>query len=263
MAPNLCNIVNLLTIMAACNVFMACGVGNGTENKESKQEIKAESIENSKPLRKKTQEDSTDQVFNPDDSLLLTKPNIGDQLEVDFQDSLDSVAFIEDLYSDQANYDEYNDSLEALEPEVFDDIEEYEIFNEQEPGPEDNFAESRLVQSTLVKVIRPGNRDTFDSVLVDIEDRLSIRPDPGADQVVLEKWISPVNYKGYKFNRRKLMLYGVQAHQPVGVFHYQDDYYFSLGSKMYVLQEHFDYKPFVILQDSLLTKYLLSHDRPF
>ncbi len=260
MAYNLCNIVNLLAILAACNIFMACGTGDGTESKSTSPEVTKKQKQTPVPKAESAAESTGDEVFSPDDSLEFSKFSLDDQLHADWQDSIDSMAFVDELYPEMEAYD---DSLEMIEAEVYDELEEYEIYNEQQPNPEDNFAESRLVQSTLVKVIRPGYRDDFDSVLVVIEDRLSIRPDPGADQVVLEKWLSPVNYKGYKFNRRKLMLYGVQAHQPVGVFHYQDGYYFSLGSKMYILQEQLDYKPFVMLQDSLLTKYLLSHDRPF
>lgn len=260
MAYNLCNIVNLMTILAACTICVACGTGDGNGRKSSnpggmpvQKSVPAPEAENEPVIR-------DDEVFNPDDSLKFSKPAIDDQMQVDLQDSIDSVAFVQQLYPETQSYE---DSMEMIDAEFYDEPEEYEIYKEQTPNPEDNFAESRLVQSTLVEVVRPGHRDVYDSVLVVIEDRLSIRPDPGADQVVLEKWLSPVNYKGYKFNRRKLMLYGVQAHQPVGVFYYQNDYYFSLGAKMYVLNEHFDYKPFEMLKDSILTKYLLSHDRPF
>lgn len=260
MAHNFCNIVNLLAILAACNILMACRTGGGPESKSVKPEVKEQQKEAPASKGERIPKAFENEVFSAGDSLKFTKPTAVDQLEADLQDSIDSVAFVEQLFLET---DVFEDSIAMIDTEVYEEHEEYEIYNEQEPNPEDFFAESRLVQSTLVQVIRPGHRDAFDSVLVVIEDRLSIRPDPGADQVVLEKWLSPVNYKGYKFNRRKLMLYGVQAHQPVSVFHYQDDYYFSLGAKIYMLEEHLDYMPFEMLQDSLLNKYLLSHDRPF
>lgn len=124
----------------------------------------------------------------------------------------------------------------------------------------DGIAETRLISSERIQVEVRDPRDTYDSLLVDIEQRLSITPDPIERDLVVERWLSPVNTRGYKFNRRKLILYGVEAHYPLGVLHYLDVYYLALGSSIYTLEDSWELSKFSLLADSALTAYLLQDE---
>ncbi|MCA1750338.1 MAG: hypothetical protein ABR572_02950 [Cryomorphaceae bacterium] len=132
----------------------------------------------------------------------------------------------------------------------------YEDYSDEFLTDESEIAENRLVSSQVVRVISPELRDSYDSLLVVIEERLTIRPDPKADKVVLEKWKSPVNYRGYKFNMRKLMLFGVDVHYPVRVYFYMGQYYFSSGGELYDLEVFSDFSPFQPAADTTLSRYL-------
>lgn len=121
----------------------------------------------------------------------------------------------------------------------------------------DGIAETRMIGSEVVKVRVRDARDAYDSALVAIEQRLSITPDPIEKELVVERWISPVNTKGYKFNRRKLILYGVESHYPLDIFHYMDVYYLSMGNRLYTLEESWELTKLTLVGDSALTAYLL------
>ncbi len=125
---------------------------------------------------------------------------------------------------------------------------------------EQELLENRLLKSQLIRVIQPMHKDAYDSVLVVIEDRLSIRPDPVPKQVVLETWQSPVNYRGYQWNRRKLVVFGIDPQLRIAVYHYLGAYYFSVTDKVYVLDEHLEFTPFVSLRDSALSNFLLGYE---
>jgi hypothetical protein len=143
-----------------------------------------------------------------------------------------------------------DDTLETAEPSEQEHLSDGFLTDESE------IAENRLVSSRVVQVITPDLRDSYDSMLVVIEERLTIRPDPVSDKVVLEKWRSPVNYKGYKFNMRKLMLFGVYVHYPVQVYRYMGHYYFTSGGEFYNLEVFPDFSPFQAVADTSLSRYL-------
>lgn len=125
---------------------------------------------------------------------------------------------------------------------------------------EEEFAQSRLIATALIPVISPEPRDDYDSVMIALEERLSIRPDRAPASVVLERWRSPVNYKGYQFNRRKLVLFGVEPHIPVGVYHFTGEYYFSLARKLYELDVQPEFSPLRTVKDTALSRYLLDFE---
>lgn len=153
-------------------------------------------------------------------------------------------------------FSDYSES-DSLEVPAYTDYEDY---SDEFLTEESEIAVNRLVSSEVVRVINPDIRDRYDSLLVVIEERLTIRPDPTADKVVLEKWKSPVNYRGYKFNLRKLMLFGVDVHHPVKVYLYLGQYYFSSGGELYELEVFPDFSHFQVASDTALSRYLLDFE---
>lgn len=121
----------------------------------------------------------------------------------------------------------------------------------------DEIAHSRLLSSVSVPVISPERAGEVDSLTVALEKRLSVRPDRLPASVVLERWHSPVNYRGYKFNRRKLILFGAEPHLPVRVYRLTDKYYFSVARRLYVLEAGPEFSSFIAVRDTALSRYLL------
>lgn len=78
--------------------------------------------------------------------------------------------------------------------------------------------------------------------------------------MVVERWVSPVNYRGYKFNRKKLMLYGVDKNEVVHLYYYLDGYYFSMRNRIYSLKETNNNTSFMLVKDSVLEKNLLEYE---
>lgn len=118
----------------------------------------------------------------------------------------------------------------------------------------------RLLKTELLKVIRPEYKDTYDSVLVAIENRISIKPEEVSQMIVVERWMSPVNYRGYRFNRKKLMVYGVDKQIPIQIYYYLNAYYLMLHNEIYFLDETSANTGFMAVKDSLLVNYLLKYE---
>lgn len=118
----------------------------------------------------------------------------------------------------------------------------------------------RILKTEIVKLLIPEARDQRDSTLAVIEERMSLSPEGPSKNIVVEKWYSPVNYRGYKFNRKKLLLYGVDKAAPVDVYFYLGEYYFAFDLRVYNLDETSKNVAFESVKDSVLTKYLLNYE---
>lgn len=118
----------------------------------------------------------------------------------------------------------------------------------------------RILNTEIVDVRTPEAQDERDSTLAIIEERMSLNPEEPSKKVVVEKWYSPVNYRGYKFNRKKLMLYGVDKAEPVDIYFYLGEYYFAFNMHLYNLNETSKNLAFVSVKDSVLTDYLLNYE---
>lgn len=55
-----------------------------------------------------------------------------------------------------------------------------------------------------------------------------------ADKYLVEFWQSPVNFKGYKFNNKSLMLYGL-PNRNISLTNYNNKLYMSNGSNVYIM----------------------------
>jgi hypothetical protein len=181
-----------------------------------------------------------------------------------------------DAYADSLNFEEmiWDPSVDSFgedpnmdygaDPELSDDVE-YMVdetddrYKEIIDGDMD-IEKDRLVSTILVRVFRPDYSDRRDSVLAEVEKRLSITPDRIPATVVVEKWISPVNFKGYKFNQRKLILFGVRDNQRVAIYYYINQYYFALGERIYELDEALAFESFQNLADTALVRQLRTYE---
>ncbi|HEV7232328.1 MAG TPA: hypothetical protein VGO45_13420 [Bacteroidia bacterium] len=71
----------------------------------------------------------------------------------------------------------------------------------------------------------------------------------------VEFWSSPLNYRGYKMNRNKLVLYGFSEPELVRLFKLDDEIYLHTGSVVYRLDYTNDFRPYErVTSDVILSK---------
>ncbi len=183
-------------------------------------------------------------------------------------DSFEAIESTPDEFGESGWDDEYDDT--DIPVEYGDDIEWTEEMDD-EGGEESMLIDSyldddviiskeKMIFSGVIRVIRPDFRDDRDSVLAEIEKKLVISPERVPRTIIVEKWISPVNYRGYKFNRKKLMIYGVEKDRQVTVFYYLETFYVAMDTRVYELIETAAHAPFEQVSDADLVRHLLAHE---
>ncbi|MFN2430423.1 MAG: hypothetical protein ABR574_10425 [Cryomorphaceae bacterium] len=144
------------------------------------------------------------------------------------------------------------------DPEYMEYAETDDIFYEA-----DDYVETeRLLTSEVVKVISPEPKSPKDSVLTVIEERISLSNDEPSPVVIVEKWLSPVHFKGYRFNKKKLILYGASKSAKVHIYYYTNAHYLGLNQTIYHLDERIAYSRLETVKDSALVKYLNNYEHP-
>lgn len=67
--------------------------------------------------------------------------------------------------------------------------------------------------------------------------------------VQIEFWKSPINYKGYRFDTKNLMLYGVDKQTKVYIYKLEDKWYMKMGEMYYELITDNQFHTYKILED--------------
>ncbi|HTA27265.1 MAG TPA: hypothetical protein VK809_05720 [Bacteroidia bacterium] len=70
----------------------------------------------------------------------------------------------------------------------------------------------------------------------------------------VEFWKSPLNYKGYKMSRGKIVLYGINPTTSVNLTMQNDNYYLLVNQNAYKVEYTDDYKPFDKVTDKAILK---------
>jgi len=78
------------------------------------------------------------------------------------------------------------------------------------------------------------------------EDRLNTK------QFFIEFWQSPLNYKGYKMSKHKLVLYGIPSAEGIKVYKLEDLIYFKNLGVVYKLDYASDFKPYERITDETI-----------
>jgi hypothetical protein len=92
--------------------------------------------------------------------------------------------------------------------------------------------------------------DPIDSTLNNI---LEVRKDGQVKSYDVELWQSPINYRGYKLGKNKLLLYGIRAEDSVQLYHRNENTYLKTTTNVFRLQLTEDFKSYEIVRnDSIL-----------
>ncbi len=65
----------------------------------------------------------------------------------------------------------------------------------------------------------------------------------------IEFWQSPLNYKGYKMSKYKLIIYGINPTDPFKLFKIDESVYLKSNSSIYKLDYTFEFKPYEKITD--------------
>jgi len=60
----------------------------------------------------------------------------------------------------------------------------------------------------------------------------------------IEYWQSPINYKGYKMEKNKLLLFGLKTDEDSKIYKLNGVHYLKSGTKFYKVENSTEYKPF-------------------
>lgn len=71
-----------------------------------------------------------------------------------------------------------------------------------------------------------------------------------SSDVLVEFWVSPINYKGYKMSKNKLILFGIEEPDAVKLFRLNDLLYMKYGNEFYRLMNTYDFLAFQRLKDA-------------
>ncbi|MFI5203240.1 MAG: hypothetical protein ACHQF2_02000 [Flavobacteriales bacterium] len=113
----------------------------------------------------------------------------------------------------------------------------------------------KLLGREKVKIISVGiNQVSSDSVSAKMT---GINP-KSTTSLDIEHWVSPVNYKGYKLGRTRLVLFGTQPGAIV-LLRYENELYLVFSGKVYPLQASSGFASLKPLQDKKLSASLLNN----
>ncbi len=119
---------------------------------------------------------------------------------------------------------------------------------------EDAIASSRLVRAERVRVRFIEAPSARDSLLDEIERRMRIHSPAPESELIVEWWHSPVRYRGYRFNRKKLEVFGISEHQGIQLFYTANEYFALIRGEAYLLEERHAYGDFIAVEDTDLVQ---------
>jgi hypothetical protein len=119
-------------------------------------------------------------------------------------------------------------------------------------------SKDELIITRLIKISGeiPEVNDNYelDSILTD--QRQTPRKQKGVLKV--EFWRSPLNYKGYKLNENKLVLFGLYEFNNLSIIGYNNELFIKYNKEYYLIEYTDDFRSFVPMKNESLLKELNS-----
>jgi hypothetical protein len=139
------------------------------------------------------------------------------------------------------------------------DVNETTSENENKVNPvwvknEDVIKKDKLLGRETVKIITAGDNEVTSDSMASNMAGVKIK---STTQLEIEYWVSPVNYKGYRLGRTRLIVFGAQPGK-VKLLRYRDELYLVFDQKVYLLQTSNAFNPLKPLPDKKLSASLLN-----
>lgn len=124
-------------------------------------------------------------------------------------------------------------------------------------GAEENFNVmiDQLISTKQIKIINLNDKIESDSLAQNIA---GVNTQTSSDSYTLEFWKTPLNSKGYRFLKNKIMLYGFSDHNNLLLYQYRGRYFIKSFEVVYELETNPDFQPFVKVSNSELLSILDS-----
>ncbi len=118
--------------------------------------------------------------------------------------------------------------------------------------------QDELLISSNIPVADKSNRDPGSSDGTHTEDVVrQLNPaadlpesEPVSTHIQVEFWVSPVNYRGYKMSKNKLILFGIDEPQDVKLYRVNDTLYMTYLKGYYRLNDSFEFVSYHKLRDN-------------
>jgi len=114
-----------------------------------------------------------------------------------------------------------------------------------------NIAKDELLSVKSIKVIRIGSKESNDTLaqkLAKVEENTN-------DLYFIEFWKTPLNAKGYRFTKNKILLYGFMDYTNVLLYELDNSFYIKSADQVYRIFYDADFKPLErVLDSDLLAK---------
>ncbi len=99
----------------------------------------------------------------------------------------------------------------------------------------------------LINLNAPSTNNAKDSLLQKVS---GIKDDKNVKQLInVELWKSPLNYKGYKMGKYKVILYGVVTLEGLKIYTLGNETFLKYGTTVYVLENTSEFKPYERITD--------------
>jgi hypothetical protein len=178
-------------------------------------------------------------VFNqPPKSVEEKKYTVKDEKS---QEKAASKVVIKYLKKDDTPKDENNESVKELESDtslqkqnsisITNSIEEEEIIVKK-----DEMLFSEMLMIINLDSVKTNKGDSLAKLAANIKE-------PAINQFCqVEYWKSPLNYRGYKFSKNKLVVYGIEYVDKDSIFRWKDNFYFKANNRIYELEKTPEFK---------------------
>ncbi len=105
------------------------------------------------------------------------------------------------------------------------------------------------VKNITVKDLNPSIKNSNDSLLAALSD---IQEPSKTDFFMIEFWKTPLNSKGYKMSRHRLLLYGLQENADLSIIKHENNYYLRNNIAVYRLDYTADFRPLEKVADDII-----------
>ena len=110
-------------------------------------------------------------------------------------------------------------------------------------------ASEEFISVKNIKLISFNESNNKDSTIAKLAD---IKPDDNTNLYFVEFWKTPLNSKGYRFTKNKVMLYGFVDHINVELYELENNYYIKCSDQVFKLFYSSDFKPLEKVVDAEL-----------
>lgn len=163
------------------------------------------------------------------------------------------------LVNDSTNKSILSKNLEMNEDSLFnaltgDSLKDNSAFSEEVVVRKDELMNTKTEEVINLNPTASRQETAKDSIRQKVggiqDDKTS-----GKQLINMEFWQSPLNYKGYKLSKFKMILYGMPSENEIKLFKLEDNIYLKNSASVYKLDYSSDFRPYEkVTDETVITK---------